>query len=75
MYLDAGGILDRDIIMISHTFDGVFDRRLRYKVSYIHCGQTWTPDPGCRQFFTGVSGKVDSYNFNGGYHLNLMIYT
>lgn len=76
MYLDAGGILDRTEIMVTQTFVGdAFDRVFRHKISYIHCGKPWTPDPGCRQFFMDVAGTVDSYNFAGNYHLNMMVYT
>ena len=75
MYLDAGGVEDRQDIGGTTSFDGDFDRRFRYKVSYIECGKTWTPDAGCKQFFMGFSGEVKSYNFDGGHHLNSQIYT
>ena len=77
MYLDAGGILDRMEIKVTHVIDAnqVFDRIFKHMVSYIQCGQTWTPSQGCRQFYMGVGGTVTSYNFDGLFHLNNMVYT
>ena len=75
MYLDAGGPLDRGDIRGVATFSGVFSRRFRYKFSYIECGKSWSPDQGCQQFYMGFGGVATSYNFAGGYHLNLQHYT
>lgn len=75
MYLDAGGLEDRVDVKGAMTFVGDFNRRFRYKVSYIECGKSWTPDAGCKQFLIGLSGEAKSYNFDGGHHLNLQRYT
>ena len=75
MYLEAGGAGMPSTVMGTHTFMGTFNRRFRYKVSYIDCGKSWTPDPGCRQYLFGLSGVATSYNYDGGHHLNLQRYT
>ena len=76
MYLDAGGVEDRGEVKGEATFGGgVFNRRFRYKVSYIECGKSWTPDAGCQQFLMGLAGVAVSYNFDGRHHLNNQRYT
>ena len=44
-------------------------------ISQIPCGEPWAPPPGCLQFFTGVTGQISSYNFQGGLHLANQLYT
>ena len=34
-------------------------------VSQISCTAEWKPNEGCLQWFTGTSGTVYSYNYNG----------
>ena len=78
MYLDAGPEVDPDDIYFTHNFDASVteDRRYRYKVAYIECGTPTTPDKGCEMYyFSGISGIIRSYNFNGGHHLNDQHYT
>ena len=39
------------------------------QVSQIECDVSWKPRSGCSQWFTGVTGTLQSYNFAGGHHL------
>ena len=77
MYLDAGGVLDREEIRVFITFDptATGNRVFKFLVSYIPCGKPYTPDPGCRQYYMGASGTATSYNFEGNNHMNIMSYT
>ena len=43
--------------------------------SQIECTAEWRPRPGCSQWFTGVTGTLQSYNFAGGVHLANQDYT
>ena len=44
-------------------------------ISQISCQAAWAPPPGCLQYFTGVTGQISSYNFQGGLHLANQLYT
>ena len=44
-------------------------------ISQISCRAAWAPPPGCLQYFTGVTGQISSYNFQGGLHLASQLYT
>ena len=37
--------------------------------SQLECDTVWKPRSGCSQWFTGVTGTLQSYNFAGGIHL------
>ena len=37
--------------------------------SQLECDAEWRPRSGCTQWFTGVTGTLQSYNFAGGIHL------
>lgn len=39
------------------------------QVAQIECGAKWAPPPGCTQYFTGTTGTIFSYNYQGGSHL------
>jgi hypothetical protein len=41
-----------------------FPRSWRIRVSQIHCGSINKADQGCLQYFTGVNGRVKSFNFD-----------
>lgn len=44
-------------------------------VMQIPCTATWKPPSGCTQYFTGTTGTVSSYNYQGGVHLASQQYT
>ena len=70
MYVDAGRGSGAANVVLSHTFVGAsLDRTYRIKVSQIECSQTWSPPQDCTQYFTGASGNIKTYNFDGGQHL------
>ncbi|CAD7082808.1 unnamed protein product [Hermetia illucens] len=64
MYIDAG-LGQSNPIVISVITSGVsFPRNWRIRVSQILCGSISRADPGCLQYYTGISGKVKSFNYN-----------
>lgn len=44
-------------------------------IMQIACTETWKPQEGCTQYFTGSTGTVSSYNYAGGLHLANQKYT
>jgi len=44
-------------------------RTWKIKVSQIPCSVVWKAPEGCTQWFTGASGTIVSYNYQGGIHL------
>ena len=41
----------------------------------ISCSASWRPPAGCLQYFTGTSGTISSYNYEGGLHLANQLYS
>lgn len=41
-----------------------FPRTWRIRVSQIPCHSVWRADNGCLQYFTGVNGRIKSFNFD-----------
>ena len=75
MYLHTGSPGNSEEISLTHEFTGTAtQRKFRYKVQQIPCGTPTTPPEGCVQYQWGVSGTVENYNFEGGYHLNDQFY-
>lgn len=46
------------------TSGPTFPRTWRIRVTQIPCGSISKADQGCLQWFTGVSGRVKSFNFD-----------
>ena len=44
-------------------------------IMQISCLAQWKPQDGCLQYFTGLTGYVKSFNYDGGYHLANHQYT
>ncbi|KNC33110.1 hypothetical protein FF38_04686 [Lucilia cuprina] len=63
MYIDAG-LGQSNPIVISVITSNTFPRIWRIRVSQIHCGSISQADQGCLQYYTGISGRVRSFNFN-----------
>lgn len=38
-------------------------------IMQISCTAQWKPQDGCRQYYTGLTGYIKSYNYEGGVHL------
>ncbi|XP_061394015.1 uncharacterized protein LOC133329555 [Musca vetustissima] len=63
MYIDAG-LGQSNPIVISVITSGTFPRIWRIRVTQIHCGSIARAEQGCLQYYTGISGRVRSFNFN-----------
>lgn len=50
--------------MISVITSGTFPRIWRIRITQIHCGSISKADSGCLQYYTSISGRVKSFNFN-----------
>lgn len=64
MYIDAGLGQSNPIILSTITSGPKFPRSWRIRISQIHCGSIYKADQGCLQYFTGVSGRIRSFNFD-----------
>lgn len=64
MYIDAGLGQSNPVIISIITSGPSFNRMWRIRVSQIHCGAIYRADPGCLQYYTGISGRIRSFNFN-----------
>ncbi|KAF0304047.1 hypothetical protein FJT64_002829 [Amphibalanus amphitrite] len=64
MYIDTGVLNTSAPITLSVVTSGVtFARSWKIRVSQIPCNELYTAEPGCLQYHTGVSGKLQSFNF------------
>lgn len=64
MYVDAG-VGDSNPITISVITSGSpFPRLWRIRISQIECTSISRADPGCLQYYTGVYGRLKSFNFD-----------
>lgn len=50
--------------MLSVITSGSFPRLWRIRVTQIHCGSISRADQGCLQYYTAISGRVRSFNYN-----------
>ncbi|XP_037082262.1 uncharacterized protein LOC119102918 [Pollicipes pollicipes] len=65
MYIDAGVQGTDSPITLSIVTSGTsFARTWKIRVSQIHCNELYTAEPSCLQYHTGVSGKIQSFNFD-----------
>lgn len=64
MYIDAGLGTSNPIILTALTSGPKFPRGWRIRISQIHCGSMSKADQGCLQFYSGVSGRIKSFNFD-----------
>lgn len=64
MYIDAGLGQSNPITITVITSGPTFPRTWRIRVTQIPCGSISKADQGCLQWYTGVSGKVRSFNFD-----------
>jgi len=68
VYADFGS---SDTITQNLILSGKVQRERQWNIEIVMIGgraERRAP-PGCLQFFTGISGTVQSFNFQGGYHL------
>lgn len=64
MYIDAGLGQSNPIILTTITSGPKFPRAWRVRISQIHCSSIFKADQGCLQHYTGVSGRIKSFNFD-----------
>lgn len=64
MYIDAGLGTSNPIILTALTSGPKFPRSWRVRISQIHCGSMSKADQGCLQYYSGVSGRIKSFNFD-----------
>ncbi|KAH8415591.1 hypothetical protein KR222_005926 [Zaprionus bogoriensis] len=76
MYIDAG-LGQSNPIVLSVITSGSFPRLWRIRVTQIHCGSISRADQGCLQYYTAISGRVRSFNYNsqGGRQLSNQDYS
>jgi len=71
MYIDMGtGSSDTATLAFAFSGDST-TRNWDIKVAQIPCGTRYTPTDGCLQWQTGLTGRIQTYNFNtaAGPHL------
>lgn len=64
MYIDVGLGQSNPIILTMITSGPSFPRAWRIRVSQIPCNSVFRADTGCLQYYTGVNGRIRSFNFN-----------
>lgn len=64
MYIDAGLGQSNPIILTVITSGTTYPRTWRIRITQIPCSSIWKADQGCLQYFTGVNGRVRSFNFD-----------
>lgn len=78
VYVDVGvGRESNPILMTIITSDAPFPRSWRIRTTQIECGSISKADTGCLQYFSGVYGRVKSFNFDpiAGLHLSNQDYS
>lgn len=64
VYIDVGLGQSNPLILTIITSGPSFPRAWRIRVSQIPCNSIWRADPGCLQYYTGVNGRLSSFNFD-----------
>ncbi|OXA52202.1 uncharacterized protein LOC110852632 [Folsomia candida] len=74
IYIDYG---TSDTITLNLLMSGTVQRERVWNIEIltIPCLSVVRAPPGCLQYFTGISGQVQSFNFQGGTHLSNMDYS
>ena len=58
-----------DCNTLSFTWTSSTTRRWNIHIMQIPCTAEWKPPQGCLQYFTGATGYIYSYNYQGSLHL------
>lgn len=64
MYIDAGLGQSNPIVLTLITSGAPFPRKWRIRINQIPCDGLARADAGCLQYYTGVYGRVRSFNFD-----------
>lgn len=77
MYIDTGVGQSNPIVLTMISSGAPFPRLWRIRVSQIQCTSLSRADSGCLQYYTGIYGRIRSFNFdpNVGLHLSNQDYT
>jgi len=60
---------------LTFNWPGAYSKDWNIKISQFERGAAWKAPEGCTQWFTGTSNYIQSYNYDGGYHLADQKYT
>lgn len=71
MYVDMGFNNNSPVMLTTVTSGATFSRSFSVKVTQILCTSLNRASDGCLQYFTGVSGQILSFNYNGASGLQL----
>ena len=75
MYAEFG-TSDTDTVSVTVTYASTTSaKKFNVLTRQISCTATWKAPGDCVQYFTGASGSVQSYNFQGGQLLTQQQYT
>ena len=75
VYIDSGPSSGPSVLTVV-TSGPSYPRTWNIRVMQIECEASYRAPDGCLQFFTGVSGTVCSFNFDGdNVHLAMQYYT
>jgi len=68
IYVPMGEVGSTTSATVEFTTTGTasVSRNWNILVSQIPCSKSYTPPSGCLQYFTGTSGKIKTFNFDGG---------
>jgi hypothetical protein len=66
---------DCNEIVVSWTSTTTTVPEWNIHIMQIPCTAEWKPQDGCLQWFTGTTGYIKSFNYDGGYHLANQYYT
>jgi len=62
VYVDLGAS-SADTATLAFAFSGTYDRYYEIKVTQLPCTSEYARFAGCFQYFEGLTGKVESFNF------------
>ena len=75
MYAEFG-TSDTDTVSVTITYSSTTTaKKFNVLTRQISCTASWKAPEDCVQYFTGASGSVQSYNFQGGQLLTQQQYT
>nr|XP_046468147.1 uncharacterized protein LOC124212301 [Neodiprion pinetum] len=71
MYVDAGVGQVNPVMLTFVTSGGSFARSWKVRIIHVPCSSIYRAEEGCLQYFTGVSGKIKSFNYEPNTGLQL----
>merc|ERR1712032_950288 len=71
MYVDMGLSSNNPVVLTVVTAGASFSRTFSVKITQIECTSLAKAADGCLQYYTGVAGRVESFNYNNAAGLQL----